>query len=1036
MKRFFTFLMAVWALLSISQTVKATDYYITGFFAGESEWTKLDGKNMESVGNNKYSQTYQCTKSGEYHFRFAGEGLGYQMCPHDASFELTKVSSYGVASTNDAGKENYYFYVNMESGKTYTFTFDNSNPSNRTVACTVGGSSTTPTGNFAKFYLVGSMTGWDLENTDYPFATTDGTNYTCTLSGKSGDLYFKPKGFLADGTAFKEMLGPDIDTPISTEFQLAKYGKGAWTIPEASSDKTYTITLDYSDAENPKIKYSEQESGSVTPPIPLTNPIANRKYSEGYYLVGNFFNFDGEKINYKDAVFKFKQQKDDEKGNAVYMLEIPATLTARAQVMSVDATRTPVAVYGPGIVRAINNSTLPVGEDNQTATTGIQNLTPSPEIVDDGTNCWDMTTRRTKFGGVGQDGSYKYYITVDPTTGEPIKWEIKYTDLKRVAYLLSTNPFGSALTVGSTRVQNTFESGNESEKIKANFSSGKYFGSLYMDKDGEYYGISNDVRSNDGVRNKYIYGGYGAIVNEIDRPTYNKLFLLGNGGLDVTQKNNTKVAANWGTFKCSTESGVYVLEFNTNKGHTEIEKDHGGVGAEVWKIDNQKVITSLSMVGPAIPGTTTGNKWDWASTVADMDFDVSENCYKLTIATTDENRNQVFRFVGNHTQEINWFENSNVDPAEKAAIYNNDGTFGIGHTASPSDPNEVSYTQNGTNETDKSKDENLNIIWNRPAGTWTVRFHIYTYSQDGNAPSFRYFYTINKNSNLELRDFKDVVYMSEENVRNIKNRGVYQYFRTWSDDTAWKRPKNVDVFVVSEVTPADANNHVGFKLKNINNFDPSEDVIPAKTGVILALKENVEVPGAVFHKRKSLITYNTLDIQLEQAKNKYLSYTGEGKTNLLIPCTEAKNIPTADEEKVNYLFGFYHAIHGLGLDNATDKQGYNQNDYLLGFWISNGKGLTYANSSYLPIKKEIAEKLNLGTSNDFSALQNQSVSAKKIPALFFDFGAVDNDVTGIQGVVESKTVLDGKYYTLSGQQVEHPTVGGIYIHNGKKYVIK
>ena len=189
----------------------------------------------------------------------------------------------------------------------------------------------------------------------------------------------------------------------------------------------------------------------------------------------------------------------------------------------------------------------------------------------------------------------------------------------------------------------------------------------------------------------------------------------------------------------------------------------------------------------------------------------------------------------------------------------------------------------------------------------------------------------------------------------------------------------------------------------------------------------------MFHKRKSLITYNTLVIPLEEATNKELKYTGD---NRLEKCVVAKNIPTADEENVNYLFGFYHAIHGLGLDNAIDKQGYNQNDYLLGFWISNGKGLTYANSSYLPIKKEIAEKLNLGTSNDFSALQNQSGSAKKIPALFFDFGAVDNDVTGIQGVVESKTVLDGKYYTLSGQQVEHPTVGGIYIHNGKKYVIK
>ena len=1024
--------MAVWALLSISQTVKAADYYIKGSFVEGQEWTKLDGKNMESVGDNKYSQTYQCKTAGKYCFRFAGDGLDYEMCPHDPFYELTQVS-YGVASTNHDGKANYYFYVNMESGKTYTFTFDNSNPSNRTVACTVGGSSTTPTGNFAKFYLVGSMTGWDLENTDYPFATTDGTNYTCTLSGKSGDLYFKPKGFLADGTAFKEMLGPDIDTPISTDFQAVKYGGGAWTLFNASSGKTYTITLQYNGATSaPQIKYSEQESGSVTPPTPLTNPIANRKYSEGYYLVGNFFNFDGDTINYKDAVFKFKQQKDDKDGNAVYMLEIPATLTARAQVMSVDATRTPVAVYGPGEVLAINNSTLPVGTDNQTATTGIKDLKSNIKI-EDGTNYWDMTTRRTQNDGVGQDGSYKYYITVDKATGEPSKWEIKYTDLKRVAFLLSTNPFGSALTVGSTRAKNTFES--ENDKPQAAFNSGKYFGSLYMDNDDEYYGVSNDLAGNNSLSSSY--DGYKAIKNEIDRPTYNKLFLFGNGGLDITQSDEAKkAAANWGTFKCPATSGVYVLEFNTNKGNGINEAAHGGTGAEILIANNREIITSLSMVGPAIPGTTTGNKWDWASPVADMDFDVSENCYKLTIATTEENRNQVFRFVGNHTQKINWFENSSVDQSEKAAIYNADGTFGIGHTASPSDPNEVSYTQNGTAETDKSKDENLNIIWNRPAGTWTVRFHIYTYSQDGDNPSYRYFYTINKNSNLELRDFKDVVYMSEENVRNIKNRGDYQYFRTWSDDTAWKRPKNVDVFVVSEVTAADANNHVGFKLKNINGFDSSEDVIPANTGVILALKENVKVPGAVFHKRKSLITYNTLDIQLEQAKNKELSYTGEGKNNLLVQCFDAKNIPTEDEENVNYLFGFYHAIHGLGLDNETDKQGYIQNDYLLGFWISNGKGLTYANSSYLHIKKEIAEKLNLGTSNDFSALQNQSGSAKKIPALFFDFGAVDNDVTGIQGVVESKTVLDGKYYTLSGQQVEHPTVGGIYIHNGKKYVIK
>ncbi len=897
----------------------------------------------------------------------------------------------------------------------------------------------TPTEKYCSFYLIGNLHNdeeWADGTKANPFTTSDGETYTYTFTGVGKTVYFRVQGYDSDGKTLGNDFAPNIegkDKELTTTFETVAFkpynSAKVWTF-EAESDKTYTITLDYSDTSKPQIKYSVQESGSVTPPTPLTNPIANRKYSEGYYLVGNFFNFDGPTINYDDAVFKFKQQKDDAEGNAVYMLEIPATLTARAQVMRVAATGTHTAVYGPGEVLAINNSTLPVGTDNQTATTGIQNLTPSPEIVDDGTNCWDMTTRRTKYDGVGQDGSYKYYITVDPTTGEPIKWEIKYTDLKRVAFLLSTNPLGSALTVGSTRAKNEVES----DKNQANFHSGKYFGSLYMDKDDEYYGVSNDLASNESMR-KYSYG-YDAIENDIDRPTYNKLFLFGNGGLDVTQSESTQAAANWGTFKCPTEGGVRVIEFNTNKGNNDVGEYHGGTGAEFQMKSDREVITSLSMVGPAIPGTTTGNKWDWASTVADMDFDVSENCYKLTIATTEENRNQVFRFVGNHTQKINWFENSSVDQSEKAAIYNADGTFGIGHTASPSDPNEVSYTQNGTAETDKSKDENLNIIWNRPAGTWTVRFHIYTYLI-GDNPSFRYFYTINKNSNLELRDFKDVVYMSEENVRNIKNRGDYQYFRTWSDDTAWKRPKNVDVFVVSKVTPADETHNVGFELTKINNFDPSEDVIPANTGVILALKENVDVPGAVFHKRKSLITYNTLDIQLEQAKNKYLSYTGEGKTSLLIPCVKAKNIPTQEGDNVNYLFGFYHAIHGLGLDNASDKQGYNQNDYLLGFWISNGNGMFYSNSCYLQIAKDTAEKLNLGTNNNtFDNIPTNPQGVRLIPALLRDFANIDSDVTGIKDVVNNGKLSDGKYYTLSGQQVEHPTAGGIYIHNGKKYIVK
>ena len=892
MKRFFTFLMAVWALLSISQTVKAADFYLTGSSTLKA-WVKLDGKSMTDLGGERYSQEYKCTNTAQYRFRIAGGNLGYELCPNTKSYNLLDAKpSYGCFANNVSGYADNYFYVDMESGKTYTFTFDNSIPSNRTVACTVSGEGSgtvTPIEKYCSFYLIGNLysdSEWADGTKANRFTTSDGNTYTYTFTGVGKTVYFRVQGYDSDEKKFGADLAPDAteNKSLTTNFETVVYkpyntSPKAWYF-DAKSDKTYTITLDYSDTSKPQIKYSEQGSGTVT----KENPIANRKYSEGYYLVGNFFNFDGDNINYDDAVFKFQQQKDDAAGNAVYMVEIPATLTAKAQVMSVDATGTPVAVYGPGEVLAINNSTLPVGADNPTATTGIKDLKSNIKI-EDGTNYWDMTTRRTNSEGVGQDGSYKYYITVDKTTGKPSKWEIKYTDLKRVAYFISTDKSASALTIGSIRVNST-----------SNFGSGKYFGSLYIDKGGEYYAISNDLRANEVIDKNYSYG-YGAMKNQIDRPTYNKLFLFGNNGVDATTgTDDAKLAANKGTFKMPSITGVYVLEFNSNKGNNSVEGNYGGTGAEIIKRSDRNVISSLSMVGPAIPGTTTGNEWDWASTVADMDFDVSENCYKLTIATTEENKNQVFRFVGNHTQEINWFENG-TEAADQAASYPY-GDVPVGHKASLSDPNEVSYTQNGLSEQDKSNDDNLNILWNRPAGTWTVRFYIYTYSQNGNDPSFRYFYTISENRDLELRDFKDVVYKSE--TRNILNRDDYRYFRTWSDKTAWKRPENVDVFVVSEVTPADETHNVGFELKKINNFDTSEDVIPANTGVILALKANTEVPGAVFHKRKSLITYNTLVIPLEEATNKELSYDGEGKTNLLVKMVDAGVVPTYNTEKKEY----------------------------------------------------------------------------------------------------------------------------------------
>ena len=296
MKRFFTFLMAVWALLSISQTVKATDYYyITGFFVGENNWTKLDGKNMESVGNNQYSQTYQCTKTGEYHFRFTGNDWKAQMCPDVERFDLANQSKK-IVYTDQNGYGSNYFYVNMESGKTYTFTFDNSDQ-NRTVACTVSGEGSgtvTPTEKYCSFYLIGDLHGnseWPDGTKANPFTTIDGKTYTYTFTGVGKTVYFRVQGYGSDGNKFGDDLAPNAteDKPLTTTFEAVAFksyysSPKAWTI-DAKSDKTYTIILDYSDTSKPQIKYTEGGSSVVTKVIKLLNGFSEVTGSNGKYTL-------------------------------------------------------------------------------------------------------------------------------------------------------------------------------------------------------------------------------------------------------------------------------------------------------------------------------------------------------------------------------------------------------------------------------------------------------------------------------------------------------------------------------------------------------------------------------------------------------------------------------------------------------------------------------------------------------------------------------------------------------------------------------
>ena len=890
------------------------------------------------------------------------------------------------------------------------------NNKGKTDAPSEGGSSETTTTDIYAVSHYNNNGKWG-KNDNFIFTSTDKNIYTCTLKDVPANetVYFR---IVKNGKEWGPKSGENLK--LTNEYQTiyqVDNSSVSLQIGPSTVQSTYTITYD---SENNRIKctstFGSGTGGSATDDTwaETENRLKGRVYTQGYYLAGNFFSFSGEKVTYDDAVFKFQQQKNDDDGNAVYMVEIPASLTAHAQVMRVNEFGKAVKVYGPGSASASAygiSYTWP-----QTGmTTDLLDLKGS-ETLDEGTNYWNIVSRNES-EGVYSDGMYEVFITIDKNTHEPSKWQFKHIPTKRVAYFISDAKNATALPVYDSR------------KGVTNGFSNKFYGTVSFSADHSYYVIANYVqdRNNENFIN-YTKDKYKTCKPDIDIvPTTNKLFLLGNGGLDFKDASpNNEFSPNEDPMKPGSYAGSFVAEFNPSNGVYEQTdtKKHLGIRGQVQKRIKGEIITSISMVGDAIPGTlkvdeTTGKEvWDYASTAADMTYDETDKCYKVTIVTTVEDNGQSkFRFVGNHKQKINWHEDTKDDASMKAKTPYTGG--GDGHAATSYDPNKISYTSKNANPK-----EEYHIIWNRPAGRWTVRLYFYTYNVDGNDVT-DYYYTITANHDLVLRDFDDVVYKTE-GKRDILYRGGYKFFRTWSDNKAWKISKDVDIFIVDNMT--EGTNSVEFSLKKIS--DETKNVIPANLGVILATKKdatNIE-GGGKFYERPSLTSYNTLVIPM-------VEYTGEETTadysqNRLVPMVEAGVVPTYNEKdhEYNYLFGFFRANKGLGVTT------FDNNKFLLGFWLSKGSGLFYSNSAYLPVSEVTAAKMNLGVSyNDF----DHTTGAKKVPALLFDFANVGSGTTGISEVVNQSTKLnDGKYYTLSGQQVEKPTAGGIYIHNGRKFVVK
>lgn len=757
----------------------------------------------------------------------------------------------------------------------------------------------------------------------------------------------------------------------------------------------------------------------------------------GYYLVGNFFSEhnvggdvnpggDGATIEYtKHVYFKFEQQKDNS-----YAFSIPACLTAHAQILAV-ADDGSMMVYGPGSVFGLHGAksgtALPatnesVGTMGKTPTADCIPLKGSATLAEDG-NYWNLETRND--GVTDDDGLYTFSFTLDKD-GNPSDWQVKHDATRCVSYILGNMDGATA--------QPLYDERKNDGKFDNNIEA-----SLYFDGSHGYWGIGFIVHNVNRDNAKDLYEQAIKATPDIhptksvndNSGTHNKLFFLGNGGQDYlnsTDNNRNKVWPNQKPFTLNLH-GIKRVQLNLARGDDRLAEQDGsyGMSGEIL-IDgaNQAdfTITDMSMIGDAVEGTYDAktDSWNYASTAGDMEYDANERCFSLTISTEDEKyANSHFRFVANHDAKQNWGETEdNVKNNTGLARPTYDVADDDNHSCVADDPNDVQFRRTAReNEETLGKND---ILWNRPAGIWTIRFY----------PE------LDKNG-------KDISRYTISGTKVIKmpfTRRVGKFIRTYSNSVAMAPvDDNVKVYEAYMYgTPVNAENPQSQGTVYLRQLK----YIPANMGVVLVGKQ----PAEGTFKDGDKLNYSLREASADMLEDNYKKvwtkaekYVDDEWNNYLKPTVTANDkLGNADTDADGKIL---HRYFGLGNFHSTNyyKQHKTGDDYI-GFFRFTQNGRSGANKAYLSIPANTVVDDGVGAKFGYIGFNGQFLgngtddpknpSLSKM-AIVFDDEDDGGSTTTVPEIKPNSTDADASFYTLQGVKVSRP-VKGVYIHNGKKFI--
>ena len=1066
--------MAVWALLSISQTVKAAD--VTVYFQCPKDWTTpvhpyaFNGSesNVTSwwvdapAGSEFYTSTgiklWKCTFDSKFNkviFKepSKGENVNVKQYPSSGGFDVendyvyvygsksttgTSLSKFvkssaftytlnGGYDTGDWSKESANFEFVGDGKYTYNFTAAQTgefrfrvNTSYKSgaalcpnVDATTKSKGLTSTPDDVAYTDPANTSATSINENYWTYNVTAGKKYTFTLS----ENYLQA----TDGGYYhsRKLSVVEEETPITKVIKLlngnteVKGSNGKYTLDlsgEASTDATITITIDgvtyglasaqtISAAGTANVDFVANATAaltltkgliyslSVTEDGTMTVVAKEKGVADGnYYLVGNFFTEDGENINYDKKYFRFIDN-----GDGTLSFDIPTTLNVKAQVYASDG-----KCYGPVS-----------GEHGF----GISNTYPTADaktVKGDmvaGSNYWIFADRK-----LTGDGIYKVTITVDET-GVPTAWKVDFDKTQRMAYFM-VDPKEDADAVAHPcytikKVDGTTDN--------------RFFGYVYLKANQHCFVLGNMQLSEDQETKL--------------KKTTDKLFFQGNGGLDVTTNSNieaghekweyTNVFPNKEGFYFPYTQSLY-LEYNPTKG----ESNHAvnDIAGELIPVNGETPITSIQIVGNGVV-----DSWQLKD-AKNMTYNKTLDCWEYPFRTEKaESADNKFRFLANGSWAMNWGEES-TNPEDQARTPYKDATQ-KGHEASMTDPNNLSRTTNGTEENRNGDGTFGDMIFNRPAGQWTIRFYIRSVSTEGgNYFKKVYGYTITGSESNDVI----LTYCNGQFIRTYSNNKamnpvddnvkIYEVYR-------YDKPKGTVDNIYAKGT---------VHLRRLN-------YIPANVGVVLigvapkgTYKENDQLAFSLLERTEDSEIAATDLRQLWRNAETYIQH-GDEWNNYLVPTVQANNNlgnAYVDESgKITYryfgLSNYYRTKYHQSL-GATDTQP----DYL-GFFRLTSNGKSGANRAYLSIPANDEVGNGVGATYGYIDFNGQLLGNQyeaETPAKFanmamiFDDLIEGNETTGIKEL-ETEVLNDNKYYNLQGIEVAYP-VKGIYIHNGKKVIVK